>query len=457
LKTWLFFVLLFAALLAARLCHSGILWEPETFPMAAANQIHAGRALYRDIWYDKPPLVPLFYVITGAAAGWLLRVVGAIFSLLACLAAWVFAREMYGRQQGFWAAGLLGFFLIFDLPVSVIPIGPDMLMLVPHLVAVYLAWRGQALFSGIVAGIAFLCNAKAVFVATACAVFCFPAIAPLALGFSVPLVIAASVLWTGGMWAGYREQVWVWGALYAGNTFLAHPFQNAIVRTANWLGFHFGLVLPSFSAWNWRILTWLGLSFAAVAMGWRFFPRYYLQLLPPLVIMASAGVVRNRYLRYAALALMLIPTIRFGPRYFTLAFHPDTAWSDTDLDRDSRDASAIVRGLAKPGDTMFVWGYRPEDWVYTRLRAANRYMDCQALTGVPADRHLSQSQPVSTAGTAEARREVAASRPDFILDGLTPLNRILDMADYPELKPWIAQYQLAARTRFTLVYRRKMP
>jgi hypothetical protein len=454
LKTWLFFLLLFGALLAARLCHSGILWEPETFPMAAAKQMLAGKVLYRDIWYDKPPLVPIFYLLSGALDGWVLRTIGATFSLLACIVGYLFTRDMYGRREGLWAAGLLAFFLIFDFPVSVIPIGPDMLMLVPHLLAVYLAWRGNPFYSGLAAGIAFLCNAKALFVVAACAAFCFPAIGMLALGFVVPVAVAALVLWMQGAWLGYREQVWIWGALYAGNTFLANPVQNAVIRTANWLGFHAALVAGAFYRWPWRMFVWLALSLAAVAMGWRFFPRYYLQALPPLVILAGSGIARNKYLRYAALALLLIPAIRFGPRYFTLAAHPNLAWSDTEMDRDSREASAIVTRLAKPGDTLFVWGYRPEDWVYTGLPAASWYMDCQALTGIPADRHLTRSQPVSTNGTAEARSEVARSHPQFILDGLTPFNPALDMAHYPELKPWMAGYELVARTRFTLVYRR---
>jgi 4-amino-4-deoxy-L-arabinose transferase-like glycosyltransferase len=457
LKTWLFFLLLFGALLAARLCHSGILWEPETFPMAAAKQMLAGKMLYRDIWYDKPPLVPLFYLLTGAVDGWVLRAAGAVFSLLACALAYLFARDFHGRREGLWASGLLAFFLIFDLPVSVVPIGPDMLMLVPHLLAVYLAWRGNPFWSGVAAGIAFLCNAKALFVVAACAAFCFPALGLLAAGFAFPVVSAAAVLWMSGAWAGYRDQVWIWGALYAGNTFLANPIQNGLSRTANWLGFHSALVLGSFYRWPWRMIVWMGLSLIAVAMGWRFFPRYYLQALPPLVIIASYGLARNRYLRYAALVLLLIPAVRFGPRYFTLAAHPIQPWSDTEMDRDSREASRMVSQLAKPGDTLFIWGYRPEDWVYTGLPAANRFMDCQALTGVPADRHLMQSQPVSTAGTEEARREVARSQPSFILDGLTPFNRELDMSNYPELRPWIAGYRLAARTKFTVIYIRKTP
>jgi hypothetical protein len=66
------------------------------------------------------------------------------------------------------------------------------------------------------------------------------------------------------------------------------------------------------------------------------------------------------------------------------------------MDRDSRAAAAAVLRLARPGDTLFIWGYRPEIYTYTRLPAATRYLDSQPLTGVPADRHLTQSDPVAT-------------------------------------------------------------
>ena len=68
-KTRLFFALLFALLLAARMCHTGILWEGDTLPLAAAGQLLHGKVLYRDIWYDKPALVPAFHLLAGGGPG----------------------------------------------------------------------------------------------------------------------------------------------------------------------------------------------------------------------------------------------------------------------------------------------------------------------------------------------------------------------------------------------------
>ncbi len=125
------------------------------------------------------------------------------------------------------------------------------------------------------------------------------------------------------------------------------------------------------------------------------------------------------------------------------------------MDQDSREASALLQKMAKPGNTLFVWGYRPEVWAYTRLRDATPFLDSQPLTGVPADRHLTQSQPV--ADTRVARLQFARSRPDFLLDGLTPFNPQLAPNRYPELQNWFSQYELVGRTRFTLLYRRRSP
>src|SRR5205814_7384562 len=109
----------------ARLCHVEILWAEETLPLAAAQQIRAGKVLYRDIWFDKPPAAPLLYSVIGGEAGWVLRSAGALYALLCCWIAFAFARDLWGESEGRWAAGLLGFFLIFDFPSSVIPLAAD--------------------------------------------------------------------------------------------------------------------------------------------------------------------------------------------------------------------------------------------------------------------------------------------------------------------------------------------
>ena len=169
-KTRWFFLALFVLLLAARLCHIEILWAEETLPLAAAQQMRAGKVLYRDIWFDKPPFAPAFYTLLGGEAGWPLRTAGALYALLVLPAGvGLRARTCGVEREGLWAAGLLGFFLIFDFPSSVIPLAADLWMLAPHLAAVWMSYRQRPLWAGALAGVAFAISPKGALVLAVCA------------------------------------------------------------------------------------------------------------------------------------------------------------------------------------------------------------------------------------------------------------------------------------------------
>ena len=455
-----FFLGLFALLLASRLCHLNILWAEETLPLAAARQMLDGKTLYRDIWFDKPPLWPAVYLPIGASAGWPVRLGGTLYLLLACWIVYRFARDLWSPSEGFWAAGLLGFFLVFDFPSAVIPVASDLLMLAPHLAAVWLAWKRRVFWSGVAAGLALAISPKGFFVLAACLLWNSAGIPLLAAGFAAATAVTAGVMWAAGALPGYWQEVWKWGVLYAGAPLTEEPLRNGITRTAGWAGFHLSLIASAL--WflrreHARRLQWVGwcfLAFLGVAAGLRFFPRYYFLLLAPAVLMAARGFhLMGRRAAIAAALLLLIPLVRFGPRYVWLAAG-NTAWTDTLMDQDSRRVAALTGTLAHAGDTLFVWGYRPELYVYTGLRAATRFLDCQPLTGVPADRHLTDSTPLETEGARARRADLTQSRPDFVIDGLGLYNPRLAITQYADLKDWLGHYHEAARTAQTVIYAR---
>ncbi len=451
---------MFAVLLAAHLAHSGVLWEPEVLPLAVALQMKRGAMIYRDVWFDKPPLLPAFYLLWGAATGPVLRVTGALYGLGCALLGYAAARTLWGRREGFVAAGLITFFLVFDLHAAVLPLGADLLLLAPHLAAILFAVRKQAFRSGLAAGIGLLVNSKGVFVLAACALFLWPSVVALLAGFAIPSV--AVVVWFAatGTLTPWLDQAWRWPTLYAASPVVADPIRNGLARTASWLGFHALLLVGAAIFFRrdgvrretkWKFAVWTALCYAGVVLGWRFFPRYFFLLLPVFVLMAARGLSQLRVRTAVALAVLLlaVPLVRVGPRYTNL-----NGWSDLAMDRDSQEASRFLVAHAKPGSTLYVWGYRPEIFVYTGLKPATKYLDSQALTGVPADRHLTQSTVVLRAGTREARQELALSKPDFVVDGLTPFNPALSMGRYAELRPWLSGYHEIGRTKLTVIYAR---
>ena len=204
-----------------------------------------------------------------------------------------------------------------------------------------------------------------------------------------------------------------------------------------------------------------------MGLGARYSARYYFQLLPPLALAGGRGLVllateprtRIRAAAFAAVVIAaLVPLVRFGPRYFLigrdLASGRPHQWSDLALDQDSRAAADLVNMRKRPTDTLFEWGYRPDVFVFTRLRVAGRFWDSQPLTGVPADRHLWDATSIAGDWAARNRAEAVRSKPTFIVDSLSLSNPRLAMQNYPEIAEWLRAYRLVGQTKLSLVYER---
>jgi hypothetical protein len=262
----------------------------------------------------------------------------------------------------------------------------------------------------------------------------------------------------------YYRQAWQWGRIYAANTFVEHPFTEGVTRTANWIGFQSVLVVGALVAIRKerRLAIWIVISFVGVILGLRFFPRYYFLLLPPMIIAASRGwsvlvgqvpdLPVRKLAVLALIALLSVPAIRFGKPYITLAL--GAPLTDLAMDRDSGAASQELRALSHPGDTLFVWGFRPDIFIDSQLPAGTRFLESQPISGVLADRHLFSSQSIAPDFTAPNVRELLTTSPTWIVDGLGPYNASLALPRQPALADWFSHYTEVARTDFSILYRR---
>lgn len=464
------FAVIFGVTLLLRLCHAGVLWVEEAYPSAAALEMLRGRALYRDLWFDKPPLFPLLYLLWGAAEGWALRLAGAVFVTLSAASAWFAARRLAGDREAALAAALLAFFLNFGVPSAVMALTPDLLLVPLHLAAIGCAAAGWPFAAGLLCGAGLLLNSKAALVLVACGLWQWRSAHRLLSGCLGVQLLAAAGLASVGALGPYWEQVWAWGGVYSRETFVDNPWSEGLRRTLNWAGMH-GALAAGAAIWFWqqrdresaRLAGWLLISLAGVALGARFFPRYFFHLLPALAVIGACGLARLPRRALAALALLLlVPLVRYAPRYGDLALdvlgvRPST-WRDLALERDSRAAAALLAPLQRPGDTLLVWGYRPELFVFTQLPAATRFLDSQPLSGVLADRHLTDSTVTFPELAIRHRAALGRQpRPRVIIDGLGPLNPRLAFFELSGFSAWAGDYEMIGKTSFCVLYRLRTP
>lgn len=496
-RVW-FFTGLALLLLISRVCHLRILWAEEGYGAAAGVQTILGKVIYRDFWFDKPPLAAWIYVLWGAFPGWPLRLAGAAFAFLTAVAAWKCASALWSPREGTWAAGLTAFFQIFDIPPAVMTIGPDLLTVPLALLGVGCAHAGAPVWAGLACALAVHSNAKGLLLVPVILLWAekrWLVTLACAMGF---FLVGLGALAAMGALPGYWHQVWEFGRVYSQDTFVTNPWREGALRTANWLGFHAALLIPAFLAFGkqpaWeriKFAVWLAAGAVGVVAGLRFFPRYYLMLLPPLVLLASRGLALlwppssaaalaipwGKMLRFLAVALLLIPLGRFGPRYALLASdlltgHPHH-WADLALNQDSQAVARLLKHPEKYGTdpsgkgtdpisggnltptTLFVWGYRPDLFAYTRFSSGTRFLDSQLLTGVLGDRHLTSTH-VSIPEAAQNRADLVKTWPTFLVDGLGPMNPHLAIDQYPELRAWLASnYEKVGQTPYSVIYKRK--
>jgi hypothetical protein len=113
-------------------------------------------------------------------------------------------------------------------------------------------------------------------------------------------------------------------------------------------------------------------------------------------------------------------------------------------------------------DYLFVWGYRPEIYYWSKLVPASRFLSTQPLTGVPADVHffgddyrLIASGETTAAARAELLSDLEVTRPKYIVDELGFYNAHLSIQSYPELQRFMEGYKPLGTTGRFFVYLRK--
>src|SRR6266545_106015 len=264
----------------------------ESFLGAQAEVINHGGKLYEEAADRKPPLVPYLYAATFAVfsttALWSVRV-------LAMLA--VEARRRYGNRAAWIAGVLMVLASVAFAPQDGQAANFEIFMLPSMTAAVLLARRGRAFSSG--AAVALATLAKQTGAATLLPVLYLVwrqrgrrGVANAFGGFTLPLALVALLVgpgellfWTtigNGSYLGISGQ---WGMILL----------TLVLMTVAFAVVNLPIVWTLPRAWRERhtagsgdtdLWLWLLSAALSVAVGLRFFGHYYLQLLPPLVLIA---------------------------------------------------------------------------------------------------------------------------------------------------------------------------
>lgn len=355
------------------------LFDPDEAAIATMGMVVSrGGVLYRDAIDRKPPIAPWLYGLVFSATGTRdLRYLHGLAALGIAGAALVLAseaRRRWGAHAAWWAGGLLLAGAVALSPSDAQAANFSHLALLPACAAIVLARRGTArtaAWGGVLLGVAILTRQSWV------------------LGLA-PAVLAA--WWHGGRRVGRAALLaassaasvaavglvvpfgpfWHW--TFSANTGLlgaAGASQNVDDRF--WRAVQAFLVGHLVLCWlvarrGWHrddldLWLWVASGLVAFTAGFRFFGHYWLQVLPPLCLLAAPAVVRcTRHARAVLALLVALPTF--------LLWH--LAWSPSELNSrfDAARLARVVESRTSRHDTVAVWGSVPEVYWLSGRRPA---------------------------------------------------------------------------------------
>lgn len=400
---------------------------------------------YRDAIDHKPPGVHYLYalmIMAGGATPLAIRLLTALYSLATLLVVFRTTRLLTGAGAALISA------LCFGIAAS----GPllhgsssntEVFLLLPLTAAFYLVLRGRAsgnwrfiAASGVCAALAMIIKTVALpsvllFGVVACwqgaGTFRLRELTKKAAAFFVPLAAIAGAVLLYFAVKGAFADFWHWNVVFnrgygavglSGHlNGLKDVMPKLVEQLPLWL-----MALPA----AWLVLNrsehrfalpvvfFLGTTLLGVAMPGRYFPHYFILLLPPLAMLAGVTIRYCRSLaapyRHLALALVGCAWLALASKEYPwyLVYTPDEVVSRKyPNDRFAKIArlAGELRQLTSPGETLFQWGFEPELYFLADRRAPSRYTIDQFVGAAP--------DPVMAA--AELAAALRVRKPRFVL------------------------------------------
>jgi hypothetical protein len=465
--------------------------DSEAMYSVVANEIVDGGRPYADAVERKPPLLFWTYAAIFEIAGkfnWkALHFVALVWTLCAMAGLYVIGRELFDRNTGLIAAFFYGVFqpwwtwknLAFD---------GEMLMNLPIIWAGAITFRRSSsrmrpeLFpTGMLLCAAFLLKQPAAIAAVPLGIYLLlPSYRASRSLTRMNSIIQAAVLTTGFFAALGLVTIVLWKQGILHDAFywtiadhdVPHVFwQKGIVQTLTFLGACLPLVIGVIMACRGKDEIWAGktaerttllglLAASAIgaAAGARFYPHYYVQLIPPLALLAAPYYAQLWSRRRQPPNWLLRPRVTYAWLALTVIAFSIKHWTVLAPRRVPSDAGRYLFTHSTPDDRIFVWGQTPEIYLDAHRRPACRYITTFPLTGyvfggpIPG---LDTRSRIFPGAWTNLEQDFARHPPTYIVDVQPDAKSAqYPVKDFPIFAKLLAErYEPVAHTAEGVIYR----
>jgi 4-amino-4-deoxy-L-arabinose transferase-like glycosyltransferase len=461
-------------------------WSGDEATYAAlGNALLRGDAMYAQAVDHKPPLTALTYA--GVLGLFGRDALGAVHVLsIAVVAATGVLLTVAGQGLGLdpraaAAAGLASvIFTSVGPPQDALAGNAELFLLLPATAALALAAtaadrRRRWLAAGLLASTAALYKYQgaAVLLPLGFLAIRRGRLAALTLGALLPPALLVGWYAGADQLPALRFWAWTYPLRYATSLGAADALRRGLRGTLAWSALcAVPLIAAGVSPRDTRTqrlaLAWLAASALAVSAGGRYFLHYFLQLVPPLALLAAPALcslprASRRPKLLATLGVVLPCALTWAMALLDARVRPRVAAQTVVY----REVGAYLDAHADPAARLFVWGNSPELYHFARRDLGTRFPFCNHLSGKiwgtagdEPDAPDAQLRPVAEAWPM-LLEDLALRRPAWIADAAKGgLDRWEGhaIARYPALREVVARdYDQVATVEGVDLYRRRSP
>lgn len=360
----------------------------EAYVATEAQVINRGGALYVDATDRKPPILPVLYALTFRATGSDDLTGIRVLTILAYAASAALLASEARRRFRDPRAGLAAALLFLGVAAAFAPgdgqtASFEAFVLPPAIAAVLLVIRRRPVAAGVALGVAVLVlQSAAVMLIPLLWIVTRPrgprrrSVTALLAGAAAPVALAAALFGPDHLlrWVVTSNDTYLDAA-----GALGYVLGLGARRTSTFL---LATTVPVvLAAWAWRtrredaeLWLWLAAAVIAVSSGLRFFGHYYLQLLPPLCLLATRSLLR---LSRRAAVVAAVVVVGSAAWYVVPALWARRSEPVAVADR----LAAYTRTRTRPGARILVWGHLPEVYWWSGRLPATRFPTTGFLTG----------------------------------------------------------------------------
>ncbi len=210
---------------------------------------------------------------------------------------------------------------------------------------------------------------------------------------------------------------------------------------------------------RWALLGLVAASALGAAAGARFYPHYYIQLVPPLALLAAPYYASLWCRRTPPRSWFSRPVVTSAWLALTVIAFSISHWQFLAWHREPSETARYLSEHSSPEDRVFIWGRSASEmYLHARRRPACRYVLTFPLTGMvfggklPGVDTRKWIVPDAWSNLEKDFRQ----HPPLLIADLSERDAQFPVKDFPILATLLAeQYEPVARTAQSVIYRKR--